>query len=506
MRRSAEALGVLLGALALSLWPGWTLSPTVLETLPIRLLGPHNTRRNDGYEAANRVSPIIPGSYVAERGPRLIGLQFIGDATQSLMDDHFRITVAGPHGQTWSRAPNVYRNGFVGWRLARPWKPGRYRVSFDFPGFDIAPPTWTVTVKSAAMAPPRPSDSARVVIDSLNTLRRTLGLDRVSWNPSLQLASTAHDTYLKQNGYNAPSFHMESRGRPGYTGPTPWARDMAFGWPSPLAGEVGIEWTVPSAMVTVVQDLTDTVYHRLSILSDNLLALGVAEDAGPHGAVVMDLGFGYRSNLPPAIVYPYNGQPGVPTAWVDIESPNPMPQGYGHIFGYPITADFPTASRLSGVRVWLVSNRQVVPVVTDAPGVNGMQPNQVGMVPLKPLAPNRIYAAHLLAKALYNNGSVRPVRLSWHFATGGGSQSVSATVESPSKVVIADMTAGSGVTIGGEPLSLYRRLPRRRLRLIARGNTNWQGLWTFAWKQHPAGEYEVVSGSDNAVVFWWGAS
>ncbi len=503
-QRSARVLAILVGALAVSMWPGWSLNPEVLDNLPIHTWGPYNTALNHGYESENRVSPVIPTSYQAARGPHVVGVQFIGDAQVDLKHDHFGIKITGTHMRTPFHVPNVYHAGFVGWRLSKRLAPGRYNVTFDFPGFDIAPQSWTISVTNRRVPPARLSSSASLILKSLNTVRSALNLDPVHWSDALQLASMAHVQYLAQNGYNAPSFHMESPGRPGYVGRTPWNRDMAFGWPSPLAGEVGIEWAIPSEAVTIVQDLVDTVYHRLSILSDNLLAMGVAETSGPHGAVVMDLGFGYRANLPKAIVYPYDGQPGVPTAWVDIESPNPVREGYGHIFGYPITADFPTVAHLNGVRLWLAQDRHRVPVVIDAPGTNGMQSNQIGMVPMRPLRGNSVYVAHLVGRATFDDGMDRPIRLTWRFATGGQNQSLAATVESPVTVVIADMTAGSGVTIGGEPITLYRRQGRQPLKVVARGRTNWDGLWTLTLAHHQAGEYEAVSATNNATVFWWG--
>lgn len=495
----------LFATLAFVHWPPMPPSPQALLDLPLNLFGPFNTAANGGYENLNHVSPIVPNSYDASVGPNVVGLQFIGDATSALKSDQFQVQIHGGSYQGTRHTLNVFSQGFAGWKLPRPLKPGAYQVTFDVTGFDTPAQRWTITIRKPVPVPTREPSTAAILLDSLNTLRSPLKLGRVTWNPHLQLASRAHSQYLAKNGYEAPSFHMELPSHAGYTGKTPWDRDMVFGWPTPVAGEVGIEWTQPSEPVTVVQDLVDTVYHRLSLFSDNLIAAGEGEAAGNGGSVVMDLGFGYRSTLPFAVVYPYNGQPGVPTGWVDIESPDPVKNGYEEVFGYPITADFPTVDQLSRVHVRLTLGNRRVPFVLDPPGVNGMGANQVGLVPRNTLKPESLYTVQVNAWARFNDGTSHPVDLSWSFATGGASQSLAATVESSHEVVISDVTAGAGTPIPYQGVTLYRRIAGRPLQRVKTGETNVDGIWTVTRLKGAPGYYEAVTATHNATVFWWGS-
>ncbi len=500
--RAAVLTALISGLVAV--WPTLPPAPETLLNLPLGTFGPYNTAKNRGYESSQHVSPIVPQSYEALQGPTLVGIQFIGDSQADLREDNFHIAIqGGPYRGSFESA-NAIQDGFAGLRLNAPLTPGTYRVTFDVTGFAADVEHWNVTVR----AKPPPQDSSAVSSlayrNALNTLRSPLHLSPLRWSDRLERASLAHAAYLGRHGYAAPSFHDELPSERGFTGRTPWSRDLAFGWPNSLSGEVGIEWSHPADPLIVTADLADTVFHRLSLLSDNLSALGEGQTAGRNGAVVMDLGFGYQSRLPQAVVYPYPGQPGVSMGWVDIEDPDPVQGGYGRRFGYPITADFPTVDSLSEVHVGLWRGRLPVPLYVDHPGTGDTAPNQIGFVPKRRLMPNSEYRVAVQAEALYNNGTVRPLTLGWRFATGGAPDTVAAEVESGSRAKIADVAAGSGVPVGGEVMTLYRRRTGRPLCFVERGRTNGQGLWIVTRFVPKPGYYEAVAGSGNATVFWWG--
>lgn len=500
MRAWLSALAVVGGAAGLNAWT----APTPLMVLPIGWFGPNNTRINHGYEGARAISPILPHSYSATQAPQQLGLQFIGDAPENLRRDRFIIQVTAPGGQHASTSPTIFSQGFSGWNPGGKWHPGPYQIRFHLTGFPTSAPTWTITLTPAS-APwgDRPSETSTIAVQSLNTLRTSLRLDPVNWDGALQQASRAQVQYLAVNGFSHPSFHDQSPGRPGFTGQTPWARDQRFGWPTPDSGEVGMEWSDPLESPTVSQDFVDTVFHRLSLLSANLISVGAWTQSGRNGSLVMDLGFGYRDNLPVAIVYPFNGEMGLPTSWYDIESPDPVPSGAGHTYGYPITVDFPTALRLNRVQASLYRGWRPIGIWFDAPGHNEMGANQVGMVPRRPLAPDAIYTVTIRAVAAFADGTRRLVHLESHFATGQADQSLAAAIVSPDRVVISDVRAGSGVP---EPAVLVRlfRAEGQTLTAVAVGTTNREGLWTADRPPSPAGWYQARSASGNAVLFWWG--
>ncbi len=469
------------------------------------LFGPYSTVDNFGYESNGEISPIIPTSYTAWRSPRTLGIQFIGDSPANLRADQFSLSVSGPHGPIRGLKAHYTTTGFVGWKLPR-LPVGTYHVTFLTPLFKRSQSSWTITIvhPKVPLAPVHETANDRVSLDTLNAYRTLLDEPRVTWSTSLAYAATAHARYLSVNGYNAPSFHMENPRRVDFSARTPWDRDLLYGWQSVLDGEVGIEWTNPLPPVAVVQDLMDTVFHRLSLLSGNLLSSGEGSSAGNTGAVVMDLGYGYNPSLPLAIAYPRPGQTGVPIAWVDLESPDPVPHGFGHRFGYPITIDFPTIESLKTVRFGLFLGRNKVPVYADRPGVNSLSDNQIGMVPQRALFPGTVYTVIVQGQALFNSGVVRPVNLHWSFQTGRGSESLAAAPVSPHQAVVSVVRAGGGNPIIHTEVRLYRVTASGRLLLQTMGHTNTRGVWVVT-RHHVVNHalYEVTSATGNSQQFWW---
>lgn len=485
-----------------------TLTAPITGYWPIHLVpslfGPYSTPANHGYEGADQISPVIPLSYVAWRSPRLLGVQFIGDAPKNLETDDFAMSIRGPRGTIAGLKTHYFSNGFVGWKVPH-LNPGRYQVTFMAPGFQQPESSWTLTIvkSSKAVKTAGETQSDRVALTALNAYRSILEEAPVHWNSSLAEAAQAHAQYLAVNGYHAPSFHMEEPNRTGFSGKTPWARDLVFGWPSILDGEVGIEWTQPLPPVAVIQDLVDTVYHRLSLLSANLFFSGEGATNGATGAVVMDLGYGYSSNLPMAITYPRPGQTGVPTGWVDLESPDPVPGGFGNRYGYPITVDFPTVQNLNNVRVGLFLGTHRVSVYRDMPGVNSMAQNQLGLVPRHLLMPNNVYTVVVSADASYNSGAKGPVNLHWQFATGAGSESVAAAPLSGHNLLVSVVKAGDGEPEANTLVRIYQVRSSNHIKLVGSGQTGLNGTWTFTRRPGNRALYDVVTLSGNSEEFWW---
>jgi hypothetical protein len=83
-----------------------------------------------------------------------------------------------------------------------------------------------------------------------------------------------------------------------------------------------------------------------------------------------------------------------------------------------------------------------------------MDPNQVALVPRRPLAPNTWYTVMgESADALFMNGRRRPVGERWRFRTGAGDQSVFVDA-SRRRVVVAVDDAASDMVAAGVPLTV----------------------------------------------------
>lgn len=514
--RLAKAALVVLLAWAGMQWNTGTTLVTVsgpangVLPVPFTPFGPYSTRANHGYEGANVMSPVVPSSYTAYFSPQTIGIQFIGDAPNHLSADHLSLLVTSPHGSI-KTGPLFYQStGFVGVHLLAALKPGHYRVVFKSPGFQTAQSVWGLTIYPLPKAQLAQERQALVTaqvpqyLAALNAVRTSLGESPVAWNNALAWAAASHALYVKDNGYDAPSFHLETTGHENFTGINPWDRDMAFGWQSPLDGEVGIEWTTSLPPVAVIQSLVDTVYHRLSLLSPNVVAVGAGQTTGSTGAVVMDLGYGYRAHLPLAIVYPASGQSGVPTGWTDMESPNPVPNGFSQEFGYPITVDFPTVQQLRQIRAQLIANGKTVPIYLDAPGVDDMADNQLGMVPRTRLEPGTTYTVKISGQALFNSEVRIPVALHWQFTTGGTDASVAVDPVHAGDLLVSVAQAGSGRPVPNDPVRIYQVEAGNRLTLAAQAVTHRNGI-AVCHLAKPATRhlFEAVSGGETSMQFWW---
>jgi hypothetical protein len=460
--------GVLLAG---GLVAGW--AAPVVSTVPLFSVlhyhggfqgGPPSTARNHGYLpwALVGTAPSIPvESYTAVVAPHAVGVQFVAAAPGALRRSGLRLTMGLPDGRRRVWRPRVTAAGLALGVFPRGLSPGTWQFVLGDPVLGYTPP-WTVTVPSGAQGDlSDPAGAAAVAaLSLLNGVRHTLGLDAATWGGPLARASLWHARYLARYGPDHPSFHVEEPG-PGYYGRMPWDRDLRAGWPDGSTGEVGITAPTPLAGPVAVGALLDTVYHRLELLSANLTTLGFAEASGTAGAAaIMDLAFGYRPDLPLAVAYPPPGARGVPVAWLDTETPDPVPHGAGGVFGYPVTLDFPTVNRLGPTTLVLLQGTRVVPAFVVGPGRGDLAPNQVALVPRRALRPHTRYTVVSLApRARFNDGSSLAVVERWQFWTGGGDQSVYAAYHGRALLITVD-DAASDMVAAGVPLLVHIIGPR----------------------------------------------
>lgn len=448
--------------------------------------GPDSTVANHGYAPPEDVESIPVQSYTASVQPKAIGVQFLDASARELKRQHLVMTMKTAQGRTQRVPVEVSRTGFVGYRPPHPLAPGRYtfRVGSLQLGYT---PSWTVTI-DPTLTLPAPSADGLEALALLNQVRAGLGLNPAVWSANLALAAGRHAQYVAHWGYNHPSFHVEKKG-PLYFGTYPWDRDLRAGWMDASTGEVGIASSRPVAGPEFVAALLDTVYHRLGLLSANLTAVGMQRAQGAmDDAAMMDTAYGYRQDLPLAIAFPPAGAVGVPTDWYDNEDPDPVPNGQGGLYGYPITLDCPTVSSLGAVAMELVQGGVVVPTYMDRPGQGDMQPNQVALVPKSPLKADATYEVAVVSQNVrFNDGSLGVLDERWTFTTGG-SQSVYAAVFGRRVMAAVDTPGGVSPAHSTTVTVIFRR-GARSVRVAVRvgpSGVGWaalpalgRGVWTL---------------------------
>ena len=112
---------------------------------------------------------------------------------------------------------------------------------------------------------------------------------------------------------------------------------------------------------------------------------------------------------PPAdgiVIYPVDGQKGVPVAFPGHEVPDPVPEAHGGVAGFPITASFPPGVTVRKARATLldadgfeVEAWASSPEAPADPHRPGVQQNTVCVIAKKPLAPGCTYAVRMSAEA-----------------------------------------------------------------------------------------------------------
>lgn len=464
--------------------------------------GPRSTASNHGYASPSNIVAIPVKSYTAAVTPKAVGVQFLDASATELENQGLEMTATTPTGQQYQEPLTFTRSGFVGYEPTHPLTPGRwtFQLGSSYLGYT---PTWTVTVApTLKLSPPTPNGLQALA--TLNAIRLTLGLSPVAWSEHLQLASLQHARYLGHYGYNRPSFHIEKPG-PLYFAKAPWDRDLKAGWPDASTGEVGVAAPEPVSGPMFIAALTDTVYHRLGLLSPNVLAAGMARWQGSQvAASIMDMSFGYRPNLPLAEVYPVPGARGVATSWQDNEVPDPVPHGEGGIYGYPITADFPTVRSLGAVAATLVGpTGAVVPTYFDAPGQSDTQPDQLGLVPKVPLRPHTTYTVTIVSDSVrYNDGTLGNLAERWHFTTGGGSESPYLVPNGAHLIVVVDVP---GQFSAGHPVPVSIVLTHGRARIPLKATVGASGVLTLSMPKLTSGQWSGVvttnTGNQGQVVF-----
>lgn len=221
----------------------------------------------------------------------------------------------------------------------------------------------------------------------INGLRQSMGLSWLTENNALHNAAQAHSNYIAANG--SGESHNETPGKTGFTGSSPSDRVRFAGYDG-SAGEV-ISFT-NNVNNTGMKMLIDAPYHRILLLDPTAAEIGVGVKAERSGNTVSNIGFSREAKAQSITVYPYDGQTEISTAWLALESPNPLaPFGKeGATVGYPISiaASYGTLEAISA-SITDESGQSIDYYKTDH--TNGQSNKSVFLIPKKPLQPNTTY-------------------------------------------------------------------------------------------------------------------
>lgn len=162
------------------------------------------------------------------------------------------------------------------------------------------------------------------------------GVWKLKFDPDLseQCAAHAHYLTLHPEQQKWPDAHEEYADKEGYTPEGSWA-----GTHSVIMWREGGDG--PATFQEGIDGWLGTFYHRLPLVDPGVLRLGWGAEEIYQVMDMSSLATPY--DKPFVVVYPYDGQTGVPSAFQGNEFPDPVPDGApgsvneGEIFGYPVT-------------------------------------------------------------------------------------------------------------------------------------------------------------------------
>jgi len=248
-------------------------------------------------------------------------------------------------------------------------------------------------------------------LERLNAHRKAAGLEPVVADPSLSKGCAAHAAYLVQN-VDQPSaqglgLHGEEAKLPGYTKE------------GERAGKASVIYLGKEG-ADAVDGWMGSLLHRIPLLQSRLrkVGYGVARGGPAKSTVVLDStnGMGAGKDAP-FVLYPADGQKGVPRAFVE-EIPDPIPGSVDKKAGYPVTVIFAEGALVKDVKAslkdgdgkdvafWLSS--------PERPAAADYQRNTVGLIAEEPLKPETTYTVAVAARV-----TGKPWLKTWSFTTAG---------------------------------------------------------------------------------------
>jgi hypothetical protein len=270
----------------------------------------------------------------------------------------------------------------------------------------------------APVAPQRPAELAtdrKTVLDAVNGVRTALSLPGLQEDPALAEAAQAHAYYyllnITQQQVSGTGVVTEDPSLPGFTGAQALDRDRHFGYTGARSGELAEHALSATGSA---ETWVDSVFHRFPLADPATAAVGYGEArVGPIAISVLDYGAG-PAGTGDAVVYPADGQTGVPLAFTGQEVPDPLPQTAFPPSGYPITLQVGDAQHLQLATSRLLdADGKEVPSYTLAPG-DQVSASQWALLARQPLSPGARYTVEVAGTVDGKDFSKR-----WSFTAAG---------------------------------------------------------------------------------------
>jgi len=310
------------------------------------------------------------------------------------------------------------------------------RATTPTPLVVVTPPVTTLAqdLQTTVPAPSYAANSeALAFFNAFNTVRAQLGLGLLAESVKLNTAAANHGAYQAQNleldlfatdsATGRPAFHIESQGRPGFTGVQELDRAKYAQYAGMYVGETG-SFGLGQGAVKSLNDLMSTVYHRAAFLYQSPRDIGVFVGTDKNQTVIVEFGFETKGQFNASTYfgsYPADKQTGVPLVAAS-ELPNPLQDvalsDYPTKTSYPVNVVSVEGSTLAVSSFTVTESGQSAPLevrlITKERDPNKyLQGNYAFVVGRAPFKANTTYNVMF-------SGTVNGIAVSrsWSFSTG----------------------------------------------------------------------------------------
>lgn len=306
----------------------------------------------------------------------------------------------------------------------------------------VPPVTSEGNIVTSVPTPTYASGSGNLIVfNAINALRAKIGSGLLAQSLQLDKSADAHWSYINQNGIG--ELHLETAGKPGYTGVHAADRIAAAGYSASVSGEAIFSTDGTDKYATCVAEWANSVYHA-ALLFASTIDIGVSANnynpaAGASTLCVVDVATSttQSAQLPGAgniRAYPYANQADVPFVFFNrSETPTPVPDLLET--GTPVTVSFetrgmavatpiaisqfsltPAGGTAVNARILVNKGGQLGPVIsTNGPALTDdsqMQGFTATLVPVSRLKAGTAYSVALIAVV-----DGKTINKSWTFTT-----------------------------------------------------------------------------------------